>query len=145
MFKFHGESDHTLDDKGRVIIPVKYRDALADGWFLTRGLDGCLWLFPSETWDRVSALLESSQLTKRDARNLDRLLYTGSDGQLDKQGRLLIPQHLRGHAGLDDTHVVIVGVKNRLEIWSPDRWQAVTDLLADEEAQFAEQLAELGL
>lgn len=144
-FKFHGESDHKLDDKGRVIIPVKYREALAAGWFLTRGLDGCLWLFPIETWGRVSTELETTQLTRRDARTLDRLLYTGTEGKLDKQGRILIPQHLRDHAGLDDKSVVIVGVKNRLELWSPARWRAVTALLADESAEFAEQLAGLAI
>jgi MraZ protein len=145
MFKFHGESDHTLDDKGRVIIPVKYRDALAEGLFLTRGLEGCLWLFQSSKWEQISTLLEESQSVKRNARHLDRLLYSGTEGPLDRQGRLLIPEGLREHAALDDNRVVIVGVKNRVEIWSPKRWSVIAALLADEEAEFAEQLAGFGL
>lgn len=144
MFKFHGESDHTLDEKNRIIIPVKYRDALADGLFLTRGLDGCLWLYPLSTWEDLSANLEASNQKRRDARHLDRLLYSGTPASLDKQGRMLIPNNLRAHAGLVDNHAVIVGVKNRLEIWSRERWAIVTELLADEEAEFAERLAELG-
>ncbi|MFN2114707.1 MAG: division/cell wall cluster transcriptional repressor MraZ [Anaerolineae bacterium] len=146
MYKFHGESDHSLDDKGRVIIPAKYRDALVDGYFLTRGLDGCLWLFPLDAWEQISSSrAERSKLTLRGSRNLDRLLYSGTEGKIDGQGRMLIPQPLREHAGLSGKSAVVVGVMDRLEIWSPERWAAITELLADEEAEFAEQLSELGL
>jgi MraZ protein len=145
MFAFNGEFEHNLDDKGRVIVPVRFRDALADGYFITRGLDGCLWLFPMVTWQGFSEKLTQSRITQHDARQLDRLLFSGTDGELDKQGRLNIPSSLRSHAGLDlGGPVVVLGVKNRIELWEPARWADITGQVA-EDSHFAEQLGELGL
>jgi MraZ protein len=143
---FYGEYEHNLDDKGRVIIPMRFRDALADGLFVTRGLDGCLWLFTARVWEDVSARLAASRLNQYDARQLDRLLYSGTDAALDKQGRLLLPPSLRQHAELEPGGpVVVLGVKNRLEMWNRDRWYELASQLAAESSPFAEQVAELGI
>lgn len=146
MFAFHGEYEHGLDDKGRVIIPTRCREPIRDELYLTRGLEGCLWLFPMATWRLISEGLGALQLPYREARLLERVLYSGIDGRLDKQGRLLLPPSLREHAGLaPGDPVVIVGVKNRLEIWHPDRWREETDKLANGSLDVDEHLRELGI
>jgi MraZ protein len=146
MYTFFGESEHSLDEKGRVIIPARHRAAFKDGIFVTRGLESCLWVFTLETWHQLTEKLAATGLTHHDARQLDRLLYSGSEGKLDKQGRLLIPASLRQYAGIKDGDAaVVVGVKNRLELWNGERWSALTAQLGQEGSAFAESLAGLGI
>jgi MraZ protein len=143
MFAFYGEYEHSLDDKGRVVIPVRYRPAFEDGYFVTRGLERCLWIFPLPTWEAVSEKLGPSPLTLEPARQLDRQFYAGIDGRLDRQGRFLIPPPLRDHASLDaGKPVVLVGVKNRIEIWKPEFWHEVTTEMKQSGRSFAAPLGE---
>ena len=146
MYTFFGESEHSLDDKGRVIIPARHRAAFESGIFVTRGLESCLWVFTLDTWHQLTQKLAATGLTQHDARQLDRLLYSGSEGRLDKQGRLLIPASLRNYAGIKDGDAaVVVGVKNRLELWNRERWTSLTEQLGQQGSTFAESLAELGI
>ncbi|HRA19100.1 MAG TPA: division/cell wall cluster transcriptional repressor MraZ [Anaerolineae bacterium] len=143
---FFGEHEHSLDEKGRLILPARYRAAFEQGFFLTRGLENCLWMFTMPVWHQLTARLSESGLSSLPARQLDRLLYSGSEGPLDKQGRLLIPPSLRSFAGLaENDPVVVVGVKNRIELWNLDRWQALTAQLGENGSDFATALGELGL
>jgi MraZ protein len=123
MVVFSGEHGHTLDPKGRVVIPLVYRNALAEGVFLTRGMDECLWLFPSATWRTISSRLRQMRTFAARSRLRDRRLFAGTDTEMDAQGRLALPSTLRAHAGLVESGpVVVVGVNNRLELWNPERW-----------------------
>ncbi|MCB0215617.1 MAG: division/cell wall cluster transcriptional repressor MraZ [Caldilineae bacterium] len=143
---FFGESEHNLDDKGRVIIPIRHRPAFESGLFVTRGLESCLWIFTLATWREISERLADARMMSHDARQLERLLYSGSETNLDKQGRLLLPASLRGYAGIQDGEVaVLVGVKNRIEVWNRDRWLGLTAQLGQAGSDFTESLAELGI
>jgi MraZ protein len=143
---FYGESEHNLDDKGRLIVPVRHRPAFDEGLFVTRGLESCLWIFTLETWRDISARLSDARMMNHDARQLERLLYSGSETSLDKQGRLLVPSSLRSYSGLEENGVaVVVGVKNRLELWNLERWTALTAKLGQEGSSFAESMSELGI
>jgi len=145
MFAFSGEHEHNLDGKGRLIIPARFRPALDAGYFLTKGLDGCLWLFARPTWSDMSERLQQTSITQGGARRLDRMLFAGSEDTLDGQGRLLVPPSLRAHSGLvPNGPVVVVGVKNRIELWEPARWQAF-NASSVEDSEFAEQLEGLGI
>lgn len=146
MFAFYGEYEHSLDEKGRVIVPMRYREAFRDGYFITRGLENCLWVFTLPTWEALSMKLGPSRLTLNPARQLDRQLYSGVDGKLDRQGRILIPPYLREHAALEESKpVVLAGVKNRIEIWNPGFWHNVTAEMKENGRALAESLAELGI
>jgi MraZ protein len=142
---FFGEFEHTIDDKGRLTIPVRFRDELTEGMFVTRGLDGCLFVYPLDSWKALAEKIATLPLTQSDARYFSRLIYSGSECKLDKQGRILLPSSLRQHAAIETNEVVITGVNSRLEIWSKERWQEVTARLDNEGAVFAEQLAGLGI
>ena len=141
---FSGEFEHTIDDKGRLTIPARFRDELTEGMFVTRGLDGCLFVYSPDSWELLAEKVATLPLTQRDARYFSRLIFSGSECKLDKQGRILLPSSLRQHAGIGN-EVVIIGVNSRLEIWSRERWQEVTARLENEGATFAEQLASLGI
>jgi len=143
MMVFSGEHEHGVDDKGRVVIPLAYRDALVGGVFLTRGMDNCIWLFPKATWDTLSSRLRQAPSFSSRSRMVDRRMFAGTGTEIDRQGRLLLPPPLRQHAGLKEGDgVVIAGVKNRLELWNPDRWQQALE--ADAEA-FDAAMADLDL
>jgi MraZ protein len=142
---FLGEYDHNLDDKGRLAIPARFRDALEDGLIITRGFEKCLMGFPRAMWADVAAQVSSLSIGQSDARNLRRLLFSGAaDVQLDRQGRVLIPQNLRDYAGLKEP-VVIAGLSTHFEIWARDDWRDVLDSLDVSGGIIAEQLANLGL
>ncbi len=141
---FSGEFRHSIDEKGRLIIPVKFRPALKEGMFLTRGLDGCLFIFPSSTWNELAQKVKELPLTNPAARAFSRLVLSGEECQMDKLGRILIPAHLREFAGLDNS-AVIVGQGNRIEVWSERRWKELVERFTKEEEAFAEQFKELGI
>lgn len=140
---FSGECEHTIDDKGRLIIPAKFRANLAEGLFVTRGLDGCLFVFPPDRWKEMSEKMANLSLVQASARLFSRMIYSGIECKLDKQGRILLPPSLRAHADIG-SEVVITGVRTRLEIWSKKRWQEQTTRMEEESSFIAEQLTNLG-
>ncbi len=139
---FSGEYEHTLDEKGRLIIPAKFRTELDEGLFVTRGLDGCLFVFPLDVWRDLSDKMASLSLVQASARLFSRMIYSGTECSLDKQGRILLPSSLRAHADIEN-EVVITGVRNRLEIWGKKRWQVMTTKMEEESSFIAEKLADL--
>jgi MraZ protein len=119
---FLGEYQHSVDDKGRVVMPSKFRDRLAEGLVLTKGQDDCLFVFTPDRWEEEVAKLRGLPRTKGNIRTFARALFgSASDQQLDKQGRLQIPPALRAYAKLDKD-VVVLGVGDRVEIWDKDEW-----------------------
>lgn len=137
---FLGEFSHTIDDKGRLTLPAKYRVELANGLVLTRGLDGCLFVFTSTEWERVVQSLQNLPFTQKTARDFSRFIFSGAtDAIPDKQGRILVPGYLREYAALD-SEVTIIGINNRLEIWDPAHWQEVKGRVETEAEAIAEHL-----
>ena len=119
---FLGEYQHSLDAKGRIILPSKFRALLAGGCVLTRGQDKCLAIYPREEWEAVSARLRESSQSSRKVRDFLRIWYASAvEGEPDKQGRINIPEHLREYAGLQ-RDVMVNGRGELVEIWSRDRW-----------------------
>ena len=119
---FMSEYNHSIDPKGRVIVPVKFRESLGTEFVVTKGLDGCLFVFPNEEWNIFEEKLKSLPMSNKDARKFVRFFLAGAAVvELDKQGRILIPPVLRECAGLEKD-VVVVGVGNRVEIWDKGRW-----------------------
>ena len=120
---FLGEFQHSLDTKGRIIVPAKFREDLGEKFILTRGLDNCLFVYPKEEWALMEEKLKKLPLTKADARAFVRFLFSGAtECELDKQGRILIPVNLRDYSNIDKD-AVIIGVSNRVEIWSLENWE----------------------
>lgn len=120
----YGEYPYNLDDKGRLVMPPPFREFVEDGLVLTRGMEGCLYLFPLAGWRRVEEQLEGLPLTDAGARAFVRFFYSGAaKTRLDAQSRVSVPAPLRQFAGLD-TQAVVVGAPGRLEIWQPQRWEA---------------------
>ena len=125
---FYGEYAHTIDRKGRVIIPAKFRQTFKDQQierlYLTRGLDECLFLFSESEWRAVEARFKQIPFTKAEGRKFNRLFFSGaSEVQLDGLGRVLVPKHLKEFAHIHED-VVVVGVSTRIEIWAKERWRA---------------------
>jgi transcriptional regulator MraZ len=142
---FLGEYEHNMDDKGRLAIPARFREALGDGVVITRGFDRCLMGFPRAIWEPLAEQVSGLALGQGEARNLRRLLFSGAaDIMMDRQGRILIPQNLREYAGLGE-QVIVAGLNTHFEIWTGERWRAVLDTLDDNAGVFAEQLAALGI
>ncbi len=142
---FMGEYQHSLDAKGRLIIPVKFRDELGESGVITRGLDNCLFLFPQDEWRVLEAKLKSLPLTKADARQFVRFFFSGAtEVELDKQGRIIVPQNLREYGQLDK-EATIIGVSNRVEIWSRTRWDSYMDEAENSYEIIAENIVELGI
>ena len=125
---FMGEYNHTIDAKGRLIVPAKFREALGDEFVVTRGLDDCLFVFPNEGWKVFEEKLSTLPVANKNARRFARFFLSGAATvELDKQGRILIPTTLREYGALEK-EVVFIGVANRVEIWSkerddPDDWR----------------------
>ena len=118
-----GEYRHNIDTKGRIIIPSKIREEMTGKIVITRGLDGCLFGYNEKTWENIMQKLNSLPFTKRDARNFTRFMTSGAITlEFDKQGRINIPNYLNQYASLIH-EVVIVGVIDRIEIWSSDNWE----------------------
>jgi MraZ protein len=142
---FLGEYDHNMDDKGRLAVPARFREDLGDGVVITRGFDHCLMGFPRAMWEQLAGHVSALTLGQGDARNLRRMLFSSAiDIQLDRQGRILIPQNLRDYAGLNE-QVIVAGLNTYFEIWSRERWREVLDTLDVNGSVIAEQLAALGI
>ncbi len=142
---FIGEYRHSLDVKGRIIVPAKFRDGLGDKFVLTKGLDGCLFAYSKEEWANFEEKIKSLPLTNKDARAFVRFFFAGAvECEIDKQGRTLIPPMLREYAGLSKD-IVIIGVSNRVEIWSQDKWDSYSEAEDLEADELAEKMAMLGI
>lgn len=140
---FMGEYSHSIDAKGRLIVPSKFREQLGDQFVVTKGLDGCLFVYPNDEWKSIEEKFRSVPLTTKDARKFSRFFFAGAAScEIDKQGRILLPQILREFAGLEKD-VVLVGVLSRIEIWSKDKWQEANTY--DDMDEVVEHMAELGL
>ena len=123
-------------------MPAKFREILGDMFVVTKGLDGCLFVYPNDEWENIENKFREIPLTTKDARKFSRFFFAGAaDCEVDKQGRVLIPSVLREFAGLNK-EVVLVGVLNRIEIWSKERWQ---ENEYDDMDEIAEHMAALGL
>lgn len=132
---FMGEYAHTVDEKGRMIIPAKFRDGLGVKFVVTRGLDNCLFVYPEQEWAVMEQKLKALPLMKSDARAFTRFFFSGAtECELDKQGRVNIPSTLREHAKLDKD-VVVIGVSNRVEVWAKEVWEQYA---SESEASFNE-------
>lgn len=140
-----GEYYHTLDKKGRVIVPSRLREELGEVFVITRGLDGCLFLYPMQEWKNLEERFKSLSFTKSETRAFMRLLFSGaSEVEIDKQGRILLPQLLREHARFQKD-VVFIGVSNRAEIWSKEIWEEYRNKADLSFEQVAENLIDLQL
>lgn len=140
---FMGEYNHTVDPKGRLIVPSKFREQLGNEFVVTKGLDGCLFVYPNSEWQSIEEKFRNISMTSKDARKFSRFFFAGAAScELDKQGRILLPSVLREYADLEKD-VVLVGVLSRIEIWSKDRWIETNDY--DDMDEVAEHMAELGL
>ncbi len=136
---FMGEYDHSIDAKGRAIVPSKLRDALGEEFIATRGLEGCLFLYPNSEWESFCAKLQALPSNKQ-ARTLQRhLMSKAMEVSIDKQGRILIPQKLREHAELTKD-IVFVGNGNRVELWDKSRWDETSDIPIEEIDESMESL-----
>src|SRR6266516_389746 len=138
-----GAHEHTIDDKNRLTLPAKFRQAFADGLVVTRGLDGCLYAFRREDWDRlVESRLAALDPLRPEGRRLQRHFFSGaSETELDKQGRVMVPRELMEHAGLG-REVVIAGVNDRLEIWDRAAWRKELAEVEGSAEDVAERLAD---
>ena len=140
---FKGEYNHTIDEKGRLIIPAKFREELGNEFVVTRGLDGCLFGYNNSEWEVFEGKLMDLPTTNKDARAFQRYMLSGASSvEIDKQGRILIPQNLRTFAGLEKD-VVLIGVAGRIEIWNKDIYEKAT--VVDDMEAIAEKMSDLGI
>ena len=140
--QFMGEYNHSIDAKGRVIVPSRFREQLGDRFIVTKGLDGCLWVFPTSEWESFSGKLAGLPVARKDARNFTRFFMAGAtEAETDKMGRILIPQVLRDYANLEK-EAVLIGTGPRVEIWNPETWAGISSF--DNVDDLAEQMGEWG-
>lgn len=137
---FIGEYHHTIDEKGRIIIPAKFREELGDNFIITRGLENCLFVYSNKAWEKISEKLNSLPFTKKDARVFNRFFMSGATSvELDKQGRVNIASPLIQYANLSKD-CVIIGTGDRLEIWSQEDWDLFFNSSKDNMSDIAENL-----
>ena len=138
---FLGEFEHTIDDKGRLAVPARFRAALQDGLFITRGLDRCLVILDAESWRAQAERVRSLNPWQADARRLQRHFLSGAvPAQPDKLGRIVIPQFLRDYAQLE-ADVIVVGLADRIEVWARGEWERERSEAERGSAELAEHLA----
>ena len=140
---FKGEYSHSIDDKGRLIMPAKFREQIGERFVVTKGLDSCLYAYSESEWALIEEKFREIPLTTEKARKFTRFFFSSAeDMSMDKQGRYLIPQNMRDFAGITG-EVVTAGALTRLEIWDKDKWQNANSY--DDVSEIAEYMAELGL
>ena len=140
---FIGEYHHNLDDKNRIVIPTKYREILGNEFIITRGIEKCLYVYSLKEWNKLVSKLETLPFTKKDARTFTRSFFSGAtDCSFDKPGRALISDYLKEYANLEK-ECVIIGVNNRLEIWSKDSFEAFMKENSSKLEDIAEHLFEV--
>ena len=141
---FYGEHEHSVDRKGRLIIPAKFREVFKEHYverfFVTRGLDTCLFVFPEDEWRKQEARFKALSFTSSEARKFNRLYFSGAcEVTCDRQGRILVPEYLKEFAQIR-RDVVIVGVSNRIEIWSRENWSQFFQGTKDSFEKIAENI-----
>ncbi len=140
-----GEFTHSIDDKGRIAIPAKFRALFKSGIVVTKGLDNCLFIYSKEEWEKLAQKLTSLPISQASSRAFARLMLAGAmAASLDGQGRIMVPEYLRQYAGLDKK-AVLAGLYNRLEVWSTDAWEKFKQETEKAHVDIAEKLRELGI
>ena len=144
---FYGEHEHKLDKKGRIIIPSEFRDISKENYiekfFVTRGLDTCLFMFSEDEWKSQEVKFKNLSFTKSETRKFNRLFFSGAvEATPDKQGRILIPSYLKNYAGIKK-EIMIIGVSNRIEIWSKEKWEEFYKASKGSFEDIAEKLIDL--
>jgi len=140
-----GEFQHNIDQKGRIIVPSKFREELGENFVVTRGLDNCLFAYPMDEWKALEQKLKKLPLTKKDARAFTRFFFSGAvECEIDKQGRINIPQKLREFASLEKA-CVIIGVSNRVEFWAEENWEEYANDSEESFADIAENLMDFDI
>lgn len=140
-----GEYQHNIDIKGRMIVPAKFREGLGDSFVLTRGLDNCLFVYPMDEWKVLEGKLKQLPLTKKDARQFTRFFFSGAvECEIDKQGRINIPATLRTYSKLEK-ECIVIGVSNRIEIWSKDVWEDYFEASEESFEDIAENLLDFDI
>ena len=142
---FIGEYAHSIDEKGRIAIPAKFRSLLSTGAVVTRGLDHCLFLYTLAEWKKLAEKLASLPISQKNTRAFARMMLAGAmDVMVDRQGRLMVPEYLRTYAGIQKK-VVVAGLYNRLELWDEAAWNIYKNKTEKGNEKIAEQLGELGV
>ena len=140
IFMFIGEYHHTIDEKGRVIVPAKFREELGSNFIVTRGIENCLFVYSNENWAKITNKLNTLPFTHKDARTFNRFFMSGAtEVELDKQGRMNLPSPLISYANLVKD-CVIIGTGDRLEVWSEESWGCFFDSTKDSMSDIAENL-----
>ena len=141
---FTGEYRHSVDAKGRVAVPARFRAQLAGGAFVSRWIDGCLAIFPRDAWDGLAAKVAGLPISDQGARTFSRFVFSGAfEVESDRQGRIVVPANLREWAGLE-TEAVVVGSRDHVELWEPGRWAAYSEAMTSPDV-LAEHLQGLGI
>lgn len=142
---FIGEYQHTIDDKGRLAIPAKFRNELAKGAVVTRGLDNCLFLYPQKDWEELAQKLSKLPISQANTRAFARMMLAGAmDCEIDRQGRIILPDYLRKYGAIKKK-VVVAGLYNRLEIWDTEAWEKYKVSAEKRSGDIAEALGDLGV
>lgn len=142
---FIGEYNHSIDEKGRLAIPVKFREELGRGAVVTRGLDNCLFVYTADEWKIMAEKLAALPISKANTRAFARLMLAGAmDCEIDKQGRVMLPEFLRKYAGIAKK-AVVAGLFNRLEIWDETAWNKYKTATEKDSGDIAEALGELSV
>jgi MraZ protein len=137
---FTGEFHHSIDVKGRLILPSKFRDVLDAPFIITRGLDGCLFVYQQDEWEGIVSKLKELPFTQKKAREFNRFFLSGAtECSIDKQGRVNIATPLQQYAGLEK-ECVVIGVNDRIEIWAKDKWDSFMETNVDDFSEMAEGL-----
>lgn len=140
-----GEFQHNIDAKGRIIIPAKLREDLGAKFVITRGLDGCVFGYPLENWEKIQEKLKQLPLAKKEARAFTRFFYSAAaEAEIDKQGRINIPSTLVDYANLEK-ECLVLGVSDRIEIWSKIKWESVSSEIEESFEEIAEDMLDFGL
>lgn len=142
---FIGEYSHTIDEKGRMNVPAKFRRDLTEGVVVTRGLDHCLFVYTRAAWDLMAEKLAALPLGQKKSRDFARLMLAGAwDAQLDSQGRIMMPEYLRTYARLGK-HVTVAGIGSRIEIWNEDAWGQYKAQTEADSDNIAEAMGDIGI
>ncbi|MCL6589431.1 MAG: division/cell wall cluster transcriptional repressor MraZ [Firmicutes bacterium] len=142
---FMGEYQHSLDEKGRLIIPAKFREGLGEKFILNRGLDNCLYGYPVAEWKVIEEKIKEFPTSHPDYRAFVRLFFSGAvDVEMDKQGRIIIPQHLREHAHIEKD-VYVIGLSTKVEIWAKEAWEQYSEKVKDSYEGLAASIINLGI
>ena len=141
---FIGEYQHSLDSKNRIVVPSKLREGLGEKFIISKGLDGCLYAYPIDEWQKFEEKLKNLPLTNKDARAFVRFFVAGAtEVETDKQGRGLIPANLREYAGIEK-EIVTIGALNKVEIWSKEKWESYNESDIDFDS-IADKMGDLGI